>query len=434
MKRYKKLNSPGFTLVELCIVIMIFALTTGTVMYAFQTYTRQKAVEDTNQNMNNVNLALTEYRERNGGYPCPADPTLTVGMPGYGREVRTVPFTNPNYFNSPCVITPPIVSVPGVGDVDNADGDNNFTTGVDLVLIGALPIMTLMDPDGNAQTADGVIEAAVADNAGFDGWGNKLRYAVTEFLTRANNPNNLSGAIDMIDESGTSILDPGRYAQTALISGGPNGRGFYSRDGRLIQNCVPLTQPLPGDPELAFVSNRNETENCQDTDGIFLSGLKIDKSHSYNDDFVKPMLNQAQALWEPLDSTLSQIRNANIGNVGVGTPTPAQRLHVAGNINATNAHATNYTDINGNMAMSAEVFGGDGTTPASANMQCPAGQVITRIENNQRVCVSPFINTPAQDCNIAQGEYLQGFMSINGTVTPICCRTAPNAFGPANCN
>jgi prepilin-type N-terminal cleavage/methylation domain-containing protein len=436
MKQDKQISDQGFTLIELCIVLMVFALTTGIVMYGFQTYTKQKAAGDTAQNIEDLESALLEYRDRNGGYPCPADPTLTMGMPGYGREVRTVPVTDPNYFNSPCVVNPPnVVSVQAIRDFDNADNDNNINTGIDAVLIGAVPVMTLMDPDGNPQTADGVIDAAVADNAGFDGWGNKLRYAVSESLTRANNPNDLSGAIDLVDESGASILAPGPYAHTALISGGPNGRGFYSRDGRMVQQC---TQGFttPTDPvELALRTNRNETENCSDDNGIFLAGLKIDKDHSYNDDYVKFMMNRSSALWEAMDSNLSQIRNVNVGNVGLGTIAPRERLTVAGNIVATSIHAAMYTDPNGNMELAAEVFGGDGVTPntPSSAMQCPAGRVVTRIENNRVVCIPAFTNTPAQDCNIAQGEYLQGFSSLNGTVTRICCRPNANAFGPANC-
>ncbi|MCC7304783.1 MAG: hypothetical protein IT558_00830 [Alphaproteobacteria bacterium] len=440
----------GFTIIELSIVIIIFGMMVIAVMTAYSLYTKQQATQETNDRMMAIEVALTEYQSLFGGYPCPANPALAPGDPQYGRDQRPpAPGGEPD-------MTLACVNVGAT--VAGVDADRNGAG--DTVYIGAVPIATLLDPDRDPQTDDGVLDLLedvdLGDNFAIDGWGRKIKYAVTGSQTLAPLYNNLLGAIEVRDENGLSVLntedldgdgvldpgenrnnntedvngngvldagedvnangiidplmDPGIYAHFILLSHGENGRGARMRNGNVVDPCpVGVGLPAAVAPEVA--NPVNEVENCNDLNGIFLSGLRTERDHSYNDDRILYFVNQDSDLWQILSDT--QIHNTNGSNVGIGTNSPDTTLDVNGDIQINNVRAIEYCDVNDNNCMGPEVIGGN-----DPNMQCPPGEVVESIEQNRVNCTDAFnINAPA-GTQCPPGQYLQGISNITGI---ICC-------------
>ena len=207
------MRQKGFTIVELAIVLIIFGIVTTTVMFAFTLYNKQKIYSDTDESLKISKQALLEFKGKYGAYPCPADPTLRPGQANYGREMRSTTWPN---LTGGCT---GYVSYNGV----DANGDGSVTD--DQVFVGMVPIATLLDPDNNPTTKNGVTYAKIIDQLTRDGWRNKLKYAVSGKLTETDTYNSFMGAIDVRDENANSLLDTGRWAHMVLVSHGPNGRG-----------------------------------------------------------------------------------------------------------------------------------------------------------------------------------------------------------------
>lgn len=445
----KEKSQHGFTLVELALVLIIFGTVTSVVMGAFTLFNKQKTAEKTNDSISNSNSAIVEYVANFGVYPCPADPTLGPGDANYGRELRGggLPITDPNYDRQACITPAPVVSVLGEDSMDPGNAP-------DPVIIGSVPFRTIAD----RLLASGVMYAKFNESETVDGFGRKLTYAVSQNLTNRDTYNSFFGAIDVVDENdlslvdenedtngdgvlnpgedtnGNGILDFGQYAHFVLVSHGENGRGAYLRNGTQVAPCVlgvVLPMPLP-----VGTSAVNETENCDNLDAEFLSGLKNDREDSYNDDQTKFSFFVSSALWRSVGN--NGVENTNPGNVGIGTATPQEMFHVTSEIIANVARARAYTDRTGLNAMPPDALAGNATTAASTAMQCPAGQVATRVEGGAVTCGSPFGATPPANmlCPVVGGVQfvMYGIQNTGGGGTSLLCcdPTAPNG-APNDC-
>jgi prepilin-type N-terminal cleavage/methylation domain-containing protein len=122
----------GFTLTELAVVVAILAFILGGVVMTMGAMTSAREVEQTQQQLNQAREALVGFFLRNGRFPCPAAP----GLPGAGAGVE----------------------VPVGGGVCL----NPYN--------GFLPAATLgigpTDPQGYL----------------LDAWGNRIRYAVSQYV------------------------------------------------------------------------------------------------------------------------------------------------------------------------------------------------------------------------------------------------------------
>lgn len=93
MTHPRRLPAPGFTLVELSIVLIIVALLASGLMLGLSSQRTLRDNADARQQLDEAKEALLGFAITNGRLPCPADPTLTNN--GAGQEDR------PNS-SSPC--------------------------------------------------------------------------------------------------------------------------------------------------------------------------------------------------------------------------------------------------------------------------------------------------------------------------------------------
>lgn len=410
-------NQHGFTLVELAVVMLIFGMLMSSITIGLDRYLRDVSLEETLASIDRTELALYSFQTRRDKYPCPADPTLAPGDANYGR--------------ADCTANPNIITVQG----RDVDGDGNG----ELVLIGAAPTATLLDPNNDGDPADGVLnfdsmksKDRYKTNDGLDGWGNKLTYAVTRNLTDAvpDNFNADAGAIFIVDEQDNNLLNEAGTAHAIILSHGANGKGAFTEDGNYVDDCVDIADPA----EMAQVAALpyDERENCDYEepavgDAKFLKGIHNITNADYNDDHIAYMINKTTNLWEYTggivmendpdteddDSYILQIGNTNGGFIGIGLA-PQERFHLEGDLQAFKIRSETLCDEDGGNCMPTDLIGAEeGKYP---DMKCPTGEVVVRIEQNKVFCENPFTAASFGPCT-TPGELMIGISSTSG---PIC--------------
>ena len=382
----KKKTIRGFTLIELAVVMIIFSTIVGIVAAALSAYTAQQKRDYTIESLDDSTGALIEVGIIMGFLPCPAPLNAAEGDADYG------------------------ISDCDHSDVKrilgrDADGDGNK----DAILIGAVPIKTLEELE--------LSSIQITGKDAYDGYGYKLTYAVSEQLAYDDTTFPLSaskapqtgkrefdeslGIIDVIDEFGNTILEPEKTAHFVLVSHGKNGKGAYNKKGDCIEKCtVSLTDPtLPEQDPDTMNPDPDESENCDNNDIRFLSGLHSRAKGYYNDDTVKFQNLRMSTLWsytrsqeipaqDPNDPPveISRIVSTSPSNVGVGTETPIEKIHISGDVLATKIMSLGICDEDGNKCMSAESIAGN-----DPNMTCSEpNQAIRVIQNNEVICVDIF--------------------------------------------
>ena len=423
MKDCKK--NRGFTTLELSIVIIIFGMMMTGVLAAFKFYVIHQREAQTEAAFEASQVGLQAFATNMRRYPCPAAPDIARGALNYGRE--QIDGTG-NCTGSNGVIR---VQVPRD---QNDDGTNDW------VLIGSVPFNSMLDPNDDGNTDDGIpTSVPLTDALTYDGFGNRLTYAVTETLTDPLKYNDAFGTIMVVDEhntplitekedtngngtldpgedkNGNLVLDAGLYAHTVLVSHGDNGRGARTATGEEVEACPSSLPPavLP-----AVATAVNEIENC-DPDGRFLSGLRYESGPSHNDDIIKFQIMQTSGLWSYVPGSDSQIMNTNGGNVGFGTEEPGQKLEVAGRLRADDVQSNEYCDINDpNLCLEANALGGD-----LPSMKCDPGEVIVSVEENAVRCEPAFdgVFTP-RTCPASC--HATGFRRNDAGNTSLICRNS----------
>lgn len=354
------IRQKGFSLLELTFVIMISAVIMLTFVQAYTQYLARHRLQTTDSNMAELSAAISDFYISAGGrYPCPAN--------------RALPPTHAYYLREDCSIAG-IESaegnrdVDGNGVIDNCKSGGGLCIGVsdhdrdndgrpDFVLIGAVPLQTIREITGKTK---------IPIQAGQDGWGNFISYAVTQNLsleapTEGEDRHHL-GVISAEDENGRPTAGIRGDAHYALISHGPNGNGAFTPQGVRHQPCDIQSQAVVGNPggsrggndvsnrqnpggrptastaggKSSHVAGRFTTQNCNDTNATFVQtiGNMRDNSDVYDDRTLFQKTTKT-ALWGRLPardggSTFADITNLNAGNVGVGLSDPQERLDVGG--------------------------------------------------------------------------------------------------------
>ena len=369
----------GFTLIEMALVTLIIGVLMGAASSFYLTYDTNRRLEITRENLKIGREALTDYQDTMGAYPIPARRNLSVGQGGYGESAVLDALGTPVLGG--CINTDDINV--GLCRVSGRDVDGDGAP--EDVLIGAVPINSMIPNLTNAK---------LSRNNIIDGWGNILKYAVSRDLTNPGNFSSSAGAITIQDEFGTSLTDPDGSAHFVLISHGDNGGGSFTLSGGQYNDC-----PI----------NRVESENCDDNDAVFVSGLRaMADTANYNDDLVRYLSWKGASIWN-YSADGENIHNTNIGNIGIGTEEPAERLQVVGVIKAQDALAQAFCDNVGTDCMNPDAIAGD-----LPDMECPAGQVAVGVELNRLVCAAPAAGVASSTC--AAGTLAVGYSTKNGLI------------------
>ena len=174
--------SPGFTLTELAVVLVVVALVLGGLLSPLATQMDVRMTAETRKDLADIREALLGFAVINGRFPCPAAATTVSGAAGAGLEAAH----------------------DAGGDCPNASG--------------VVPWVTLGVPETDA-------------------WGQRYSYRVTPtFAQRVSPPRN--AAFDL-DTGGTLDVRSAAVGGTMVAGGlpvvfvshGGNGRGGYNRQG-----------------------------------------------------------------------------------------------------------------------------------------------------------------------------------------------------------
>ncbi len=416
MKKNKLHKASGFTLIEVAIIVIISSLLLFSIFKALALYSEQTARNVTAENLDVLDASLSRFFQQNDRYPCPAPLNVLPDDPQFGYE-QCVASSNPGATPNNLNIAGHISGTP----LDNEDPAVTTPTAEDRVMIGAFPINTVepcfLTPDASCNTRD----LYLTEEKIYDGYGNKMTYAVTEALTDSATYRDTGGGIEIEDENGQSLLENPFSAHFVIVSHGPNGRGAYNRQGSLVQdNCAPppavVLPPGSPTPPAPPLSN-NERDNCDHDDGIFVSALFNDNpgSNQFYDDSITYRLVELSALFERTGT--DEMININDGNIGIGNfpvggDAPSAPLHVRGDLQATDLFADKLcnTDITP-LCFRPAFFGGpaektaDASDPFGFVNTCPDGQAIVKIANNSVIC-QPVYTTPIIDGRCAEDDPL----------------------------
>lgn len=369
-----KINTnDGFTLIELAIVIVIIGLMVIPLLKMYEIYMIKEKMLITEENIDKARIPISlSY----GRYPCPSDRSLKPTDPNYGREKCTGISDCTSYSSQG------ICRATGLRD---ADGDGNNDT----IVIGGIPFL---DESGNPISS---MQASYT----IDSWGNKMTYAVTENLmkTQADTSNTFKlGVVSAINEHGNPTAGTNDDAQYAILSHGKDGEGAFSIEGQ-YRPCV---------------AGKTESENC-DNDSVFVSALGFYEGSSakYYDDTSYFYIRAPGYLWYNLISGAGDIsphiNNSNTGNVGVNTTNPQYKLDVSGDISAKTTRTDELCDENGTNCIAASDFNDLGT--------CPAGQLVTAIENKTVKCDYPKLTVSSGTAQCATGKFITAILT-NGCI------------------
>lgn len=326
----------GFSLIEVCILIIIISLILTPTVYILNIYYKKFNQAVTQHAVDTATSALTKYALKYGRYPVPADPSLAAGAEKFGRPAESPPLGWPDCQSDPppdpkviCQTTRGTYPRPAAPLVDGPP-----------VLIGVLPFAEI-----------GVPITSVLDEKG-----NLLRYAVTLSLTSATDFDERNGAIEVLDQGDAAGQNPRSIyfsnsagidsntrprAHFVVVSSGADMRGAFATNGTIPNDC--------GD-----VDDSADYTNC-DRDGVFRDNSLRDvgrKEYFYAlgpghfDDYVGAVNATSSGLW----STTPVVGGENmgiidrlggniaIGNCGGRSPcVPVSKLDVYGAVRATDA-------------------------------------------------------------------------------------------------
>jgi prepilin-type N-terminal cleavage/methylation domain-containing protein len=227
----------GFTLIELCVVLVIVSIMTSMYLGMSSKSALHEQYRTTREQLRTVASSLELFLYQNNRLPCPAPLDAEVGSARYARE-------------GACAELSPKAS----HSFDNgryqgliiAYGRDNK-----LVVIGTLPTRALNVPD----------------TLFTDAWDTPLTYAVTLDLTRPETYSQRGGAIFIADGNGNPVITPDGSAQYVLVSHGKD------RDQL-------------ADPQRCQQGER-EDANCSGQAHFTASDLQFASGRTYYDDLLE---------------------------------------------------------------------------------------------------------------------------------------------------
>ena len=223
-------SAPGFTLIEMAMVIMILGFIIAAFTPMYKVYLDDKAARETQADIDNLSAAIGSFRSMNGRYPCPASLVAQRGDDAYGRE-------NCSNLNTAVAVGSCDIAASGTGIcreraiptrlVDYRDpyavGNPQLNNVSPIVRVGAVPFR----------------ELGIPEKAAYDGYENRIQYAVTENLMNDVTFTQEAGGIDIVnnDTPQASIVAPAGSAHFLILSLGKNANGAFDKFGGR-QPCV----------------------------------------------------------------------------------------------------------------------------------------------------------------------------------------------------
>lgn len=400
------MQNRGFSLVELAIVTMIIGILMVPLLNLYKAGASGSSIRTTEKNLQLTSEALVEFAGYNERYPCPASLTIGVGQPNYGLpDCR-----DGNGYSGFTQPTTPGDCFAGICRTLGRDVDGDGIQ--DSVLIGAVPYEILNS--GGAGNPP-LVPASVANSeflpasATFDGWGNRLTYAVTESLTSSATYNPYGGGISVVDENNLSLLELPGTVHFALISHGDDGAGAYTRNGNQVKACNSVSKDGP---------------NCSQTSATYVSALRsLANSTAYYDDMVRYISYTASTIWQNVDQYA--IFNAPGGRVAIGQEDATAKFDVNGNIQSVQLHTQRFCGQGGSAAN--ECYTPSVIAGNEPSMQCPTGSLMTAIKFGQAVCTPvPAVN---MNSTCASGQVVVGISNLGN----VKCCTLSSAGALQNC-
>lgn len=365
-------KSRGFTLIEMCAVIIIVGLFTASLASLYKLHVETKKREDTAISSRLAMDQIAAFRNIYGRFPCPASPTAQRDDAPYGHEncsdFSAVPPGTCDAASGVCTEISPrtIQYIDPVTDVE--------TVGQPLIVVGTLPWRSL-----NLQEEDS-----------YDGFGNRFTYAVTQHLTDAEAFSVEQGGIEIRNENGLSVLVPPASAEFLVLSHGFNGSGAFSANG----------EQFPCEENSAL-----ERENCnQDIESVYVLSqmATTDRNLDQFDDTLAYFLDKEAPLWEYSDGDFRNINQKLDGGVGfslgaddevtqTGRLGGTSTLRVQDNgltegVTEGELHINSICDENTpENCFSSALIAGD-LNAETGGMQCPNGMFATGIANGELQC------------------------------------------------
>ncbi len=358
----------GFSLIELSFVLVIFGLMISMFVPVYNLYITNKAEITTKQNTELMVGEITEFLAVNGHYPCPAPPAVSVDDPNYGRESDVC--TTASVADAVCdtSFNTPRAGICVESSQYRDPSDPATEALIKRIIVGAVPFRQLN----------------VAERNSYDGYSNKLIYAVTEVLTRDGEFKPELGGIRILDANNNDIAgdlaagEPGIHF--LVYSAGENNYGAYNSNGVQIAcnfagtddeviNCAG-----PGkDAEFRLAERSTNFSNTNEYDDVF--------AYIRTDDIPYFKLAGNTDDIELMDAR----DNGKLGMMlsGGAQAEPEQELDVGANVRAKGDLQSNEVCTYGNEAecFEAALIAGD-----DENMECPTGEFVKKISQNKVVC------------------------------------------------
>ncbi len=285
-----KMSCKGFTLIEMATVIMILGLLVASLTPLYGLYQKQQEIDTTEVNVTVATSALGTFRSVYGRYPCPASMTQDRDDPMYGREdcnsTQAIPAGSCTVGEGLCVERSRRAAIPHVFPEGNARNEPPR------VIVGALPFRNLN----------------LEESQSYDAYDHKIMYVVTENLTCDKCFTADGGGIDIINETGTSILPEVGQAHFLIMSHGKDGAGAYAKNGE----------------QFACPESGLERDNCNYKDGTApdatyrLSAASTADSDGHFDDVLNYFTQDEIPAWQLSTKTALAIHQKQLGgNVAV---------------------------------------------------------------------------------------------------------------------
>jgi prepilin-type N-terminal cleavage/methylation domain-containing protein len=208
-------RSPGFTIVEILVVLVIVGILLSMAMALTRGLTAAQKRSLTATRIAAVDAALVQFVMQQRRLPCPADGTIATGMPNAGAEAcGTATQVNG--------VVPWIAL--GLGEIDATDGwDRRLTYRAHPPLVtGTIMDMSQCDPAGGAAATGGGACAPACSNATVALCTTPANYLAGKGLT----VQSTTGAILM--------QPPNTGAAYVVISHGESGGGAFTNAGQVF--------------------------------------------------------------------------------------------------------------------------------------------------------------------------------------------------------